>query len=80
MDLTADVYIHENSQLVITSRVSMPKNGRIFIEKGGQLVLKSTARLQNACGFLWDGIFSKNPVDRQVLIEEGAEIIISDEL
>lgn len=74
-DVVADVVIEKNSLLVVSSRVSMPAGSTIFIEKGGQLILKKNAKIGNACGLAWEGIYSKTPKAGQVTVEDGGSLI-----
>ncbi len=76
IDVISDIVIEKNSQLVIHSRLSMPQAGRIYIEKNGQLVLKNKAVIDNACGMRLDGVFVKSDRTDQLVIEEGASVIL----
>lgn len=55
-DLEGDLVIAPGGQLRILCRVSMPPGSRITVQPGGLLVLDN-ARLHQACGKSWAGIF-----------------------
>ena len=76
MDVVTDIVIGRNSQLIVSNRLSIPAGGRIYIEKKGKLVLRSTAVLHNACGLGWEGIFSRSGDPGQIVVEEGARIVL----
>lgn len=74
-DVVSDIVIGKNAVLVITNKVSMPEGGRILIEKNGQLILRGDkAVIKNACGYSWQGIFSRSGRMDQVVLENGGEI------
>lgn len=58
-DVTTDIRIRKGGYLEISNRVSMAAGTGIYIERGGQLVLKDGATLDNACGYEWKGVFSR---------------------
>lgn len=55
-DLTGNLYIREGGVLMVSCRLSMPEGGRIVVHPGGRLWLNG-ARIHNACGRPWEGIF-----------------------
>lgn len=55
-DLEGNVTIAPGGSLRIYCRVSMPAGGSITVQPGGRLWLDG-ARLHNACGRAWEGIF-----------------------
>ncbi len=63
-DLDRSILIKKGGSLQICCRLSLPQNGYIKVEKGGELRLES-ASIENACGYLIKGI----------LKEKGAKII-----
>ncbi len=76
-DVVSDVIIDRNATLIITNRVSMPEGGRILIERNGKLILRGDkAVIQNACGFPWQGVFSKTNQINQVVLEKGSSIVL----
>jgi len=54
-DLAGDIVVKSGARLEIQSRVSLPAGGKISVEPGGELVLRS-GKLHNACGYIWQGI------------------------
>ncbi|MCE7922545.1 MAG: hypothetical protein DYG98_05790 [Haliscomenobacteraceae bacterium CHB4] len=55
-DLEGNITIAPGGALRIHCRVSIPEGGRITVEPGGRLWLDG-ARLHNACGRKWEGVF-----------------------
>ena len=54
-DLEGHVIIKENAELIISCRISFPKDAKLIVEPGAKLVLDNCL-LHNACGDQWDGI------------------------
>ncbi len=54
-DLEGNLTIGDGGYLLITNRVSLPKDAVLEIRPGGTLELKG-AKLHNACGYTWKGI------------------------
>lgn len=54
-DLESSLVVAKGGVLKISCRVSIPKDGRIVVEPGGQLILDNCT-LHNACGLMWEGI------------------------
>lgn len=57
-DLEGNLSIAAGGALHIRCRVSVPEGGRITVQPGGRLWLDG-ARLHNACGQPWEGIFTE---------------------
>lgn len=55
-DLEGNLTIAPGGSLRLSCRVSIPSGGRITVQPGGRLWLDG-ARLHNACGKAWEGIF-----------------------
>jgi len=55
-DLTGNLYVRNGGVLMVNCRLSMPEGGRIVVYPGGRLWLNG-ARIHNACGRNWAGIF-----------------------
>ncbi len=55
-DLEGNLTIAPGGSLRLSCRLSIPAGGRITVQPGGRLWLDG-ARLHNACGLQWDGIF-----------------------
>ncbi len=55
-DLEGNITVASGGTLLLTCRVSIPAGGRITVQPGGKLLLDG-ARLHNACGREWQGIF-----------------------
>ena len=68
-DLEGDLVIAPGGSLGLTCRLSIPPGGKIVVQPGGHLWLDG-ARLHNACGKTWQGIFTeeKNGVRGEVHI------------
>jgi len=73
-DITSDIRIRRGGYLEISNRISMSSDSGIYIEKGGRLVLKDGAILENACGYSWKGIFTKSNSEEGLIVEEGAVV------
>lgn len=54
-DLEGHLTIERGGSLTLECRLSLPKDARIDVKAGGQLILKN-AQLHNACGEEWEGI------------------------
>ena len=50
-----NIIIKPNRTLTITCKVSMPKDGKIIVERGGKLIVDG-GMLTNSCGDMWEGI------------------------
>jgi len=61
-DISGNVTVAPGGLLRIHCRVSLPENGRITVQPGGRLLLDG-ARLHNACGREWEGIFVQTKGD-----------------
>lgn len=57
-DLTGDLTIAPGGVLMLSCRLSMPAGSRITVQPGGRLWLNG-ARLHNACGLPWKGIYAQ---------------------
>ena len=68
-DLEGNLTIASGASLRLSCRLSMPGGGRITVQPGGHLWLDG-ARLHNACGQTWEGIFleKKGSLSGQVFI------------
>lgn len=68
-DLEGNLTIAPGASLRLSCRLSMPGGGRITVQPGGHLWLDG-ARLHNACGQTWEGIFleKKGSLSGQVFI------------
>lgn len=73
-DVTCDIRILKGGYLEISNRISMASGTGIYIEKGGSLVLKEGAILENECGFYWKGIFTKSKYEEGLIVEDGVVI------
>lgn len=68
-DLKGHLILRENAELIITCRVSMPKNARIIVKPGARLILKGFGSIGNDCGDEWDGIIvEKNKSKKGVVM------------
>jgi len=76
MDVISDIVLEKNSQLVINNRLSMPEGGRIYVGRKAQLIIGKNAYIRNACKLSWDGIYSKSGHADQIIVEEGAAIVM----
>jgi hypothetical protein len=54
-DLEGHVTIETGGHLIMSCRVSVPKDGKITVQPGAKLTLNNT-RLHNSCGDEWEGI------------------------
>jgi len=54
-DVVHNIVIKENATLEVHCRLSLPQNGKIVVEPGGQLILNNVL-LHNSCGLSWQGI------------------------
>lgn len=61
-DLEGSITIAPGGALRIFCRVSIPEGGRITVQPGGRLWLDG-ARLHNACGRAWEGVFVQTKGD-----------------
>ncbi len=68
-DLEGSLTIASGASLRLSCRLSVPSGGRITVQPGGRLWLDG-ARLHNACGQPWEGIFveKKGKLSGQVYI------------
>lgn len=57
-DLEGNLTIAPGGSLRLSCRVSIPAKGRVTVQPGGRLWLDG-ARLHNACGLDWQGIFTQ---------------------
>ena len=74
-DIKHDILIKEGGVLEVYCRLSMPENGKITIQSGGKLILNN-ARLHNACGRQWNGIFMESIVkSKGEIIASGSSVI-----
>ena len=76
VDLEGHVVIHEGATLEVNCRVSLPGDATIRIMPGGKLVVRSSGKLQNACGENWGGIElgTSKKASGQVYVMEGGVI------
>ncbi|MEZ4686629.1 MAG: T9SS type A sorting domain-containing protein [Bacteroidia bacterium] len=55
--LNMDLRIKSGNRLTITGTLSMPKGGKIFVEKDAELFVISGGKITNGCDEMWDGIY-----------------------
>jgi hypothetical protein len=69
-DVEGNITILPGGSLTLCCRVALPENAQIRVQPGGTLILQE-ARLHNACGKTWKGIFTveKNGLQGKVLTE-----------
>lgn len=54
-NLTGNLRIPSGSVLTLTSELNMPVNSRIWVERGGKLIVDG-GKITNRCGQIWHGI------------------------
>lgn len=54
-DVNKDIYIAKGGKLTICCRLSLPRDGQIVVEPGGELILNQV-KLENACGYPIEGV------------------------
>ncbi|GAA5222274.1 reprolysin-like metallopeptidase [Membranihabitans marinus] len=74
-DVSRNIRIKSGVSLFIQSRLSLPENGFIFLEKDAKLILGPTAKLHNDCGKSWKGILSAT---KQSMVEIAPSTIIEN--
>lgn len=58
IDAFGDIYIGKKSTLIVKGSLNMPKDSKIFIEKGGKLIVDG-GEIKNHCNEKWNGIAIK---------------------
>ncbi len=76
-DLTRSIVIKKGGILKLYCRISMPHEGEILVEPGGELHLIGT-HLHNACGNSWKGIVVQKKGNNMGLVHYGDHVIIED--
>lgn len=76
-DLYGDLIIRSNKKLTINGRLSLPKGGKILLEKNSKLILNGCL-LHNACGETWGGIECRSSKD-VTLIGDAQILDVKDE-
>ena len=78
-DFNGDIIIESGASLEIRSRMSMPPNGKIYVKKGGKLILNN-ARLHNDCDKQWKGIFLEKSKKENAEVFYIGEVAVEDTL
>lgn len=75
-DLEGHLVIAEGGRLAINCRVSLPKDAKLTVQAGGELILTDNARLHNDCGNEWAGLEIEQVGDKKgIVIFKGKPII-----